>query len=266
MTDPTTDLAFSPGRARSFARLTAYTMLGLFVVSAIPALLPLAFAQPERLFGSLRELLERSTLPLVALILLFAGFGGAALPAGWEVRLATWLRPLLRLVALLYLITAVAIVAVADEIQSQGVAQLKGQLQTSLTALKGFRQQVQTAPDGPSLRRLLAQQPPLRPSLSDPSSPLASPVASVEQQRAAAAQLLDRVEANFKAEDLRRRSDAAGNLLKENLRLAATAAIYTIFYLLASLLWPARLGAWIERGRLLRAERAFAEAEADEAG
>ncbi|MCP9849807.1 hypothetical protein [Cyanobium sp. Morenito 9A2] len=266
MTDPTTDQAFSTGRARSFARLTAYTLLGLFAVSVIPALLPFAFNQPERLFGSLRELLERSTLPLVALILLFAGFGGGALPAAWEVWLATVLGPLLRLVALLYLLTAVSIVAVAGEIQSQGLAQLKGQLQSTLSGLGAFRQQLRVAPDAPSLRRLLDQQPVLRPSLSNPSSPLASPSASLKDQRAAATQLLDRVEANLRSEDLRRRSDAAGNLLKENLRLAATATVYAGFYLLASLFWPARLGPWVERGRRLRAERSRAEAETHEAG
>ncbi|MFS6828118.1 hypothetical protein [Cyanobium sp. ATX-6F1] len=171
MTDPSASAGFSGRRGRTFARVTAYTLLALFLVSAVPAALPFALAQPERLFGSLREILERSTLPVVALVVLYAGLSGEAAPSLWEARLAIWLRPLLRLVALLYLLTAVAIVAVAGEVQSQGLAQFKGQLQANLTGLAELRQQFNAAPDATVLRRLLEQQPPSAPFWPIPAPP-----------------------------------------------------------------------------------------------
>lgn len=108
---------------------------------------------------------------MVALVVLYAGLSGEAAPSLWEARLAIWLRPLLRLVALLYLLTAVAIVAVAGEVQSQGLAQFKGQLQANLTGLAELRQQFNAAPDATVLRRLLEQQPPSAPFWPIPAPP-----------------------------------------------------------------------------------------------
>lgn len=263
MTDPFTGTGFSGRRARSFARLTAYTLLSLFLISAVAAFLPPPFGRPDRLFPVLGELLaERSTLPLLALILLFAGFGGEAAPAVWEARLAALIRPLLRLAALLYLLTAVALFAVAGQIQSQGSAQLSGQTNANLKGIAELRSQFRAAADIGALRRLLEAQPPFRAVLADPTSPLADAGAPLPQQRQAALQLLDRAEANLRSDDLRRRADAGGTLQKENLRLTLTALVYGAFYLLASAFWPRSLAPLLERARAAEASHAVADEEA----
>lgn len=263
MSDPSSAIGFSNRRARSFARLTAYALLSLFLISAVAAFLPPPFRQPERLFPVLGELLaERSTLPLLALILLFLGFGGRAAPAVWEARLAALLRPLLRLAALLYLITGLALFAVVGQIRSLSGAQISAPFDANLRAIAALRSQVRAAADGGSLRRLLEAQPPFRPLLSDPTSPLAAADAPVDRQRRAALQLLERAEANLRSDDLRRRADADGILLKENLRLSLTALVYAVFYLLASALWPRQLASLLQRARSARAAQAQDDDEA----
>lgn len=265
MIDPSAGSGFSGRRTRSFARITAYTLLVLFAISALAAFLPPPFGRPERLFPVLGELLaERSTLPLLALVLLFAGFGGGTAPAVWEARLAALIRPLLRLVALLYLLTAVALFAVAGQIQSQGSAELNGQINANLKGINELRSQFRAAPDAGALRRLLEAQAPFRAVLADPGSPLADPGAPLPQQRQAALQLLDRAEANLRSDDLRRRADASGTLQKESLRLTLTALTYAVFYLLASALWPRSLAPLLERARAAKASHALADQEAGE--
>ena len=262
MSDPSADTGFSGRRARSFARITAYTLLVLFLISAVAAFLPPPFGRPDRLFPVLGELLaERSTLPLLGLILLFAGLVGGVARAVWEARLAALIRPLLRLAALLYLLTAVALFAVAGQMQSQGVAQLNAQVQANLKEVAALRSQVTAASDADGLRRLLAAQQPFRPMLSDPSSPLSDPTAPLPRQRQAALGLLDRAEANLRLAALRRRADAGGTLQKETLRLVLTALVYVVFYGLASVLWPRSLGSLLERARATRASHALADDE-----
>ncbi|MFY8148232.1 MAG: hypothetical protein ACOVNL_03320 [Prochlorococcaceae cyanobacterium] len=263
MTDPLAASGFSPRRTRSFARLTAYTLLSLFLISALAAFLPPPFGRPERLFPVLGELLaERSPLPLLALILLFAGFGGDTAPALWEARLVPLLRPLLRFCALLYLLTAVALVAVTGQLQGRGSAQLSGQLDAALNGIAAFRSQVRAAPDTATLRQQLEAQPPLRAMLADPSSALADAGAPLLKQRQAALQLLDRVEANLRADNLRQRADAGGTLQKESLRLVLTALVYAGFYLLASALWPRSAGPLLDRARAGKASTLLAHDEA----
>ncbi len=258
-----TEPGFSGRRTRSFARLTGYTLLALFLISAVAAFLPPPFARPDRLFTVLGEVLaERSTLPVLALLLLYGGFSGATAAPVWELRLAALLRPVLRLVALLYLLVAIAVVGVAGQLQFQGVAQIDGQLQANLGGLSALRQQVRVSADPRQLRRLLEQQAPLRAGLSEAGSPLADPQAPLEAQRARALQLLDRIEANLRSDDLRRRADAGGLLFKEQLRLVLTSLLLALFYLLSSVLWPHSLGPTIERARAAQASHALADEEA----
>ena len=133
---------FTSHRARSLARLSAYTLVLIFLISLLASLFPLPLEDPQRALAVLQELLERSTVPLVALLFLFAGLAGDALPAPWEMGLASWMGPLLRLVALGYLLTAIAVVAVAARLESTGITQLSGQVQSSLQELQNLRQEV----------------------------------------------------------------------------------------------------------------------------
>lgn len=75
---------FSSRRARSFSRMSAYTLLALLLVSLPIAFLPFPAGDPARLLAVLRELLERSTLSVVGTALLFTGLEAPALPALWE--------------------------------------------------------------------------------------------------------------------------------------------------------------------------------------
>ena len=187
---------FSRRKVRSLGRLCAYTLLLVFLASVITALLPPPFASPQRMLAVITEVLERSTLPAVAVLFLFFGFSGDSLPALWECWLARWLRPLLRLAALLYLLTAVAVVGVGQRLTSDGVASLEGQLRTSIENLGKFRQQVDGETSVERLRALVARQPQILQALQQEGTPLDqnSPLPELRQQ---VDRLLTRLEANL---------------------------------------------------------------------
>jgi hypothetical protein len=92
----------SPGfgftRLQMLCRLSAYTLLIEFQISALGAVLPIRF-QSERLLTDLGTILDLSSLPLLALPLLFGGLAGFARPAPWEWGLARLLRQILLLAA-----------------------------------------------------------------------------------------------------------------------------------------------------------------------
>lgn len=259
MSDTTRSGGFSDRRSRGFSRIGAYILFLLFLVSLAPAFLPFPAADPARLLASLRELLERSTLPLVGLIFLYQGFSAPALPALWECRLARLLRPLSGLAALLYLLSSVALVGIAHRIQADGLRQLDQQREANRGALTLLRSQIRATASSTELRQLLEQQPLFRAVLGTNESPLADLSAPLPAQRGRADALLDRVEANVRADDLRRRADAAGNLLKEQVRLVLTALIYAVFHALAWLIWPRSLATLLDQVRQARAD-ALAEA------
>ena len=251
---------FTAHRARSLARLCAYTLLVVFLISLVASLVPVPLADPGRAYGVLQEMLERSTLPLVALLFLFVGLAQDALPAFWEVGLARRVRPLLRLVALGYLLTAMALVALATNLDASASIRLRGQQDASLAQLQRISQGVGQATDPDGLRRLLSRRPGLIQAI-DATNPSPGRSASLEELKARAAELLDRAETNIRQASLRRRADASGKLTRQTLRLSLTALAYGLFYLLAGFLWPASLAATIERLLDARDARALADAE-----
>ncbi len=240
------DLDFTGRRARTLARLCAYTLLVIFLISLLVAVLPLPLANPQRALALVTELLERSTVPLVAVLFLFFGLADDALPGIWECRLALAIRPLLRLAALLYLLSAIAVFSTSQRLESVGVSNLKTQLQASLTGLSQLRTQVEQAPDPDTLRRLVAQQPGLVQAMTEGGVTLDGD-ASIARQRAVAAELLERAEANLRNQGLQRRADASGNLTRQALRLSFTAIVYAVFYLLAAMIWPRSVAATVEK-------------------
>ncbi|MCT0225933.1 HpsJ family protein [Synechococcus sp. CS-1328] len=250
---------FSGPRARSLARLSAYTLLLTFLITLVGATLPLPLHDPQRAFAVLAELIGNSTVPVVAVVLLYFGLTGTTLPAFLEWRLLRLLRPLLRLAALLYLLTALAVVGTALAVERSGISQLEAELQTSLVGLQRLRQAVAAASDGSSLRQLMANQPGMLEALrqEQPSAADDSPLAA---QRTRAAELLDRAEANLRQQSTRRRADASGNLTRQALRLGLSALIYGLFHLAASLLWPRSLIDTRDRILEARADRLAVEA------
>jgi hypothetical protein len=251
---------FSRRRVRSLGRLCAYTFVLVFLASTLTALFPLSFTDAQRTLAFLNELLERSTLPAVAVLFLFFGLSGNALPALWECQLARWLRPLLRIVTILYFITTVAIVGVGQQLSVTGVAALERQARTSLDNLRQFRQQVDGENSVESLRGIVARQPQLLQALQQEGTPLdqSSPLTELRQQ---VDRLLTRVETNVRRQSQTARAIAAGQLARQLARLSVTSLIYALYYLGASLIWPRSLLATVERVRQARQARWAAEAE-----
>lgn len=244
---------FSPRKARTVARLAAYCLLLLFLISVLAAVLGSIGTDPARAIALITEILERSTLPLVATVFLVAGFCGDVVPALWECRLALWLRPLLRLVALLYLLSALAVVGLLPRIERARVETLESQLQRGQQGLAALRQGVERVDNAALLRRLLAANPQLLSSFeaeggTDPQEPL-------QAQRARADKLLERAEINLRRDYQRSRADITFGLARQAVRLALTAFVYALYYLLVVQIWPRSLAATVERVRALRARR-----------
>jgi hypothetical protein len=111
--------------------------------------------------------------------------------------------------------------------------------------------------DSPALlRRLLASSPPLLRSFeseggTDPAEPL-------DLQRERARKLLERAETNLRREYQGQRAELSYGLGRQAVRLALTALIYALYYLLVVQIWPRSLAATVER---LRDRRARREAE-----
>ncbi|MBC1261448.1 hypothetical protein FQK07_09235 [Synechococcus sp. BSF8S] len=252
---------FSRRKVRSLGRLCAYTLLLVFLASVLTALVPPPFASPQRMLAVITEVLERSTLPAVAVLFLFFGFSGDALPALWECWLARWLQPLLRLAALSYLLTAVVVVGVGQRLTTDGVASLDGQLRTSMENLGKFREQVDGETSVERLRALVARQPQILQALQQEGTPLNqnSPLPELRQQ---VDRLLTRAEANLSRQSQVARSNAAGQLARQMVRLAITALIYALYYLAAALIWPRSLQTTVER--VLEARRLRQALEDDE--
>lgn len=252
---------FSERKSRTLARISAYSLLLVFLISTVAAALPFGFGDPGRVLALLNELLERSTLPLVSVFLLFLGLAGDALPAVWECRLARALRPLLRLAALLYILAAIAVVGIAPRQEAVQVENLSGQLERSLQGVAVLRAGIERAPDAPTLARLLGSQPGLRQAFEaeagiDSGAPL-------DRQRQQALQLIDRIEANLRRQGQVQRSTVAFGFARQSGRLALTAFVYALFFLLAAQIWPRSVAATLERVRQARAAR-LAEEEAED--
>lgn len=237
---------FSARRAGTLARLSAYTLLVTFLITLVGGLLPLPLGDSQRLFSLLTELIANSTVPVVALFLLFYGLAGEGLPAHWEWRLLCAVRPLLQLAALLYLLTALALVGVFLQVESTATAHHDAELRSGLAELKRLRQALQASSDATALQQLLASQPGLLQAvdasqLGGRVQPSAAPAPSVAERRRQAALLLDRAEASLRTQVTRRRADASGNLTRQVLRLGLSALVYALFHLVSSLLWPRSL-------------------------
>jgi hypothetical protein len=255
-------MEFTGRRTRSLARLAAYTLLLVFLVSLLSAALPLPIGHADRAMLLFNELLERSPLALMAVLTLYFGLADEAQPAIWEVILARWLRPLLRLTALAYLLVAVAVIALADRIEDTGVGLLSTQVQTSLAKIERLRQSVDRAADPQALLRTLQQQDPrLVQAMLDAGVRVGEP-GSLSRQQALARELLQRAEANLRQASQRRRADASGNLSRQSVRQVLVALCYALFYLLASFIWPRSVSASLESAIQRRQARALEEQEA----
>lgn len=232
--------AFTSRRLQSMARLASYVLLLEFIVSSLLSSLPLTL-QPERLLGQITGLLDMTSLPVLAFVLLYGGLVGAEYVARWEWRLARFARPLLLVSMVVSLLLIPGVYGLGVRIQATGDAGIRLQGQQVIDQLSQFRRLVKAAPDSAGLRRLVEAQPLLRSSLDTPESPFRDAAYSLAQQRDRVNQLLDRISVNLTADTQRRRADAAGSLHKLQLRLAVLALVHGIFFLLAWLIWPRAL-------------------------
>ncbi|APD48702.1 hypothetical protein BM449_11225 [Synechococcus sp. SynAce01] len=252
---------FSRRKARSLGRLCSYTLLLVFLASVLTTLLPPPFGDSQRLLAVMAEVLERSTLPAVALLFLFFGFSGDALPALWECWLARWLRPLLRLAALLYLLTAVAVVGVGQQISTNASASFEGQVRTSQESLSEFRRQLDGETSVERLRRVVAGQPQILQALQQEGTPL-DQNSTLPELRQQVERLLTRAEANLRRQSQVARANASGQLARQMVRLGLTALFYSLYYLAAAFIWPRSLQTTVER--VLEARRLRQALEDDE--
>ena len=233
---------FTSSRFQSLCRLAAYTILFEYALYMLLGLLPFNL-DPGRLLGLVGSSLETASLAVLALPLLFAGFSRDVKPARWEWHFARLLRGLLLVVAILYLLLIPATLAIGARIQSGGDQQLRQQQQLALQQLQTYRQQLSKASSSPELRRLLLAQPQLRATLAGPESPLAPTKPTLPQQRSQALRLADRIAVNLNQQALLQRSNASGELNKQQLRLVLLALVHALFFGLASMIWPSRLPA-----------------------
>ena len=225
------------GRLQALARLAAYVLIFEYLLNLVFTLLPLS-TDPNQLFARISAALDSASLPLIALPLLFAGFCAPSRAARWEMGFGRRLKPLLLLVALLYLLSVPSLWWLGASIQASGDSQIKQQVNAVLEQLAAYRGQLQQARDSQTLRALIEAQPQLRLSLQTPDSPFASPASSLPQQQAQALLLVDRIRANLQADGLRRRSTAAAELRKQELRLSGIALAHALFFALGGLIWP----------------------------
>ena len=256
---------FTSQRLRSLVRLGAYTLLLLFVIHGVSGWLPFPSDQPSVVLARIGELLERSTLPLVAVLLLYGGLLGRSLPSLWEWRLARMLKPLLLLVAALYVAAGGLLLPVSHRIETEGVKRLQSELSQARSQLKAYGAAVERSSSAPELQRLLANQPALvrqlRNSGNDPAQ--ANNLAAVRQQTLV---LVRSQAAQLEREAIRRESQARGELGQQVLRRLLSAAGLALFFLIAGLSWPSRLPEMGRRIALARERRRLEEEEADDPG
>lgn len=240
------ELDCTSGRLRSLARLSAYTLFAIFLISLLAAALPFPSGDPQRILALITEVLERSSLPLVALVFFFFGLVVDAIPALWECRLALLLRPFLWLVSLLYLLIALAIFPVAQGVETAGVRALNSGVESSVALIQDLRKGLDRASDAAGLRAVVSRQQGLVQAMREKGVAPGSD-APIEVQRRAAADLLDQAETNLRNQSLQQRSEATGRLTRQSLRLALLSVIFAIFYGFAGLIWPQSLDSTVER-------------------
>ncbi len=248
---------FTNRRASALARLAAYGLALVFLVSLVAVFLPPPFLNPQRLSNALVELVERSTLPLVASALLFWGFSGRARPALWECRAVRVLRPLLLLVALLYLLTTISLGLIGQRLEVEGLAAADLQLRGSQAELQRARSLVGEIPDESTLKAWLGSQPALRQALDQQTGNDQVPD-DAEDIRARINRLLAISEANLQRDAVRAKAEISARVWGRIIRAGLTSLIYAIYFGLVYLLWPRSLlktvqRAWKQRNKAVEA-------------
>lgn len=253
-TPPGGDVDLSLSRLRALARLAAYALQLLFLISVVTSLLPWPAADGQRWLALLSELIERSTLPLVASLLLLAGLSGAVVPARWELAPMHRQRGLLRLAAGLYLVIALALLPLAHQLAEQRGQTIQSQLAQSASQLEALQQQVTGSDSLDSLLRLV------------PTADQRQELEKAGDVEAAKSLLLQRLK-NEAAVQQRRGlgalAEAQGAVWKNAMRLTLSALVYALYFLLASLAWPARWPQLIERIRQQQLQQQQAEEDQD---
>jgi len=231
-----TSSPFTARRLQSVARIAGYALLSEFIISLLSEAFPLS-GSPERQFAQVESLLDLSSLPLLAVVLLLGGFTGAAV-TDWEWLLGRGLKPMLALASLLYFLLIPGNLMLASRIETSGNQVLRQQFAETNKAMDRFRGLLATAPDAGSLRALIQAQPELNQTLNTPDSPFGSQVVTFDQQRGKALLLMDRMRANFVNSSTQQIADAQGKLRKQSLRLNLLAICHGLFFGAAWVIWP----------------------------
>jgi hypothetical protein len=253
---------FDESRSRILARLSSYVLFLIFLVSVLTGLAPSEFGEPGGVFSFLNEIVERSPTALWGLFLLYFGFCGDARPAIWECRFAGLVRHFLRLLVLLYLLLALAVLGMGGKVRSRDVDNLSRELQRNTAALTRFRQLVVKAPNTNDLARLVSLQPGLSEALRQQGGGL-DPATPLEGQRIAVFTLLERSKDNLRRQHLRSVATTTANSARVIGRLVVLCLLYALFYGLTSLIWPRSLAGTVAALRLQRHEAYRQEIDAE---
>ena len=232
--------SFTPARLQSLCRLAGYTLLFEYLLLLFVGVLPLT-RSPERLLGLVAAILDTSSLPLLALPLLFAGFSRDVRPARWEWAFARSMRGLLLVVAVLYILLIPATISLGSSIQASGDLELQMRDRFTTRQFQDYRRQLTRVERSDDLKQLLLAQPQIRSLIGGSDSPLSPSFPTLEQQKRQALRLVDRLSTNSTQQFLLQRSNASGELVKQQFRLILLALVHSLYFSLGSLAWPSRL-------------------------
>ena len=229
----------STKKFETLSRAASYCLLGLFFINIITQFFPFPAANIDRWNFVLTQIIERSTLPLVASVFLFAGLRSGSLLPKFELKLISTQKKLALLASLLYLFIAIALLPIASTRNSA----LRASFDNRLSAVgKPYEQLAGAVQKASSLQELQAvvqaqfpQAAPKFPANSKLENVKATFISNLEGQR-----LIQRKQLVTELSGL------TNSILLDSIRLLASSLVYAIYFLLYFIAFPARPGSALQ--------------------
>jgi hypothetical protein len=223
----------SAKKFETLSRAASYCLLLLFFINTVTHFFPFPAANLDRWHFVLTQIVERSTLPLVASIFLFAGLRSGSFLSRFELRLIATQKNLALLAALFYLLMAIALLPLATARNSA----LRSSFDNRLSAVgKSYEQLAGAVQKASSLQELQAvvqaqfpQADAQLPANSNLENVKAAFLSNLEGQRL--------IQRNQLVTEL---SGLTNSILLDAIRLLASSLVYAIYFLLYFIAFPAR--------------------------
>lgn len=224
----------STKKFESLSRFASYSLVILFLINICAQFIPFPAANAERWSFVITQIVERSTLPMVASVFLFAGLRSQSLLPKFELKLILLQKRLALLASLLFLFIAISLLPIA----SARNAVLRASFDNRLSAVaKSYEQLASVVNKASSLQELKAvvkaqfPQADLKlPSTSDLQRVKSSFVSNLEAQR-----LVQRKQLVTELSGL------TNSILLDSIRLIGSSLIYAIYFFLYYIAFPSRL-------------------------